>query len=115
MGKNKKKTANANSQTYEDKSINSLILFSIYRVREAGRRCTFERLMEECFKLSPRTFCLAGHTEWPDSRKLDRPLRSLREEKLVSGDPKTCFVLTKEGEKLAEEMAKTFRQGKLRI
>jgi hypothetical protein len=40
-------------------------------------------------------------------------LRALRKEKLIIGDPKTIFMLTKEGEKRASEISKILRQGKL--
>jgi hypothetical protein len=50
---------------------------------------------------------------WPDSRKLDRPLRALRNEKLIIGDPKTYFILTKLGEEKATFISKSLRQGKL--
>jgi len=49
----------------------------------------------------------------PDSRKIDRPLRTLRKRRLIKGDPKTFFTLTKTGQKIAEEIATTFRQRKL--
>jgi hypothetical protein len=50
---------------------------------------------------------------WPDSRKLDRPLRALRKDRLIIGDPKTYFILTKLGEERAAIVSKSLRQGKL--
>jgi hypothetical protein len=93
--------------------INDLILFSIYLIIENQEKCTFERLIKECFTLFPETFSFSKYPRWPDSRKLDRPLRTLRKRKLIKGDPKTSFSLTKNGESIAEEIAKTFRQRKL--
>jgi hypothetical protein len=44
---------------------------------------------------------------------LDRPLRALRTEKLIIGDSKTYFILTKSGEEKAAIVSKKLRQGKL--
>jgi len=90
-----------------------LILFSIYSVTSNREKCDFERLIKECFTLSPETFSFSKYPQWPDSLKLDRQLRNLRKRKLITGDPKTSFSLTKLGKKTALETAKTFRQRKL--
>ncbi len=90
-----------------------VILFSIYSVASDTGKCDFERLVRECFILSPETFSFSKYPEWPDARKLDRSLRTLRQRKLIKGDPKTFFSLTKSGKIAAEEIAKTFRQKKL--
>ena len=100
-------------ELYKNKSINNLILFGLYSVIENKEKCTFERLVKECFTLFPKAFGFSQHPQWPDSRKLDRPLRSLRKERLILGDPKTSFSLTKSGKRIAIEIAKTFRQRKL--
>jgi len=94
-------------------SVNDLILCCIYSVVLNNEKCSFERLVKECFTLFPDTLKFERYPIWPDSRKLDRPLRTLRNEKLVVGDPRTYFALTKAGEKRAEEIAKALRQGKL--
>jgi len=107
----KKKTIG--EELYRKTSINDLILFSIFSVTGNREKCIFERLVKECFTLFPKTFCLSGFPKWPDSRKLDRSLRSLRKRKLIIGNPKTPFSLTKLGKKTAEEIAKIFRQRKL--
>jgi len=93
--------------------VNDLILFSIYSIVSNNEICTFDRLIKECFTLFPTAFGFARYPIWPDSRKLDRPLRTLRKEKLIKGDPKTEFFLTKTGKEKAEIIAKTFKQGKL--
>lgn len=100
---------------YEKVSIAGLILFSISIVSDRGRKCTFEELIGECFTLFPKSFSFAKFPKWPDSRKLDRSLRSLRAKKLITGDPKTFFSLTKIGKKTAEDIAKIFRQRKLKL
>ncbi|MFH1451040.1 MAG: hypothetical protein ABIF89_00300 [bacterium] len=115
MAKKEKKPTKANVLSRMDKPINSLIIFSIFLVSERQEKCTFERLLAECFHWWPNVFSFAAYPEWPDARKLDRPLRFLRDEKIISGGPKSFFVLTKEGQKIGAEIAKTFRQGKLKI
>lgn len=94
-------------------SVSDLILLSIYCVISKREICDFERLIKECFKLFPDTFCFAKYPKWPDSRKLDRSLRLLRNKKLLTGSPQTFFDLTKLGRKSAEEISRIFRQRKL--
>jgi len=121
-------------ELYKDIGINELIVLGIYLITEPpppeegakskkrakssspinnGEKCTLERLIKESFNLFPAAFCFSQYPEWPDSRKLDRPLRTLRKRKLITGNPKTYFYLTKLGKKIAIETAKTFRQRKL--
>ena len=102
-------------QLYKNKSITDLILYSIYSISEKKEKCTFEKLVKECFTLFPRAFGLSQYPKWPDSRKLDRPLRTLRKRKLITGNPKTIFSLTKKGLKLAEEITKSFKQKRLKL
>ncbi len=99
--------------SYQKARITDLILFGINSIIENKEKCTFERLIKECFTLFPETFGFSKHPKWPDARKVDRPLRFLRKRKLITGDPKTYFSLTKLGKKIALETAKTFRQRKL--
>jgi len=100
-------------ELYKNLGINELILLGIYSIVNNGEKCTFERLVKESFNLFPEAFCFSKYPQWPDSRKLGRSLRTLRQRKLIKGDPKTLFSLTKTGQKIAIETAKTFRQRKL--
>ena len=109
------KKVSFDEELYKRKSINNLILFGIYSVVEKKEKCTFEKLIKECFTLFPKVFSFSKHPKWPDSRKLDRPLRTLRKRKLITGNPKTSFSLTKSGKKIAEEIIKTFRQRRLKF
>ena len=93
--------------------VNDLILFCIHSIVLNSEQCSFERLIKECFTLFPETLKFARYPVWPDSRKLDRPLRALRNEKLIIGDPKTYFILTTKGEERAATVSKKLRQGKL--
>lgn len=100
-------------ELYKNKSINNLILFGIYSVIEKKEKCTFDKLVKECFTLFPKTFGFSKYPKWPDARKLDRPLRTLRNKKLITGNPSTAFSLTKLGKKKALEVTKSLQQKKL--
>jgi len=99
-------------ELYKKIAINDLIIFCIYFIIGKGEKCTFERLIKECFFLFPKVFSFTHIPQWPDSRKIDRPLRYLREEKVIN-EIKGVFSLTKIGEKRAQDLVKVFKQGKL--
>jgi len=111
--KSPKKKINYDVGLYEHKSINNLILLGIYFTQMENEKCTFEKVVGKCFSYFPKMFSFSQYRNWPDSRKLDRPLRELREKRLITGDPKTFFSLTRSGEKLAQEIVKGFGQRKL--
>ena len=94
-------------------SVEDVILFCIHSVVANSEQCSFERLVKECFTLFPEMLKFTRYPIWPDSRKLDRPLRALRDGKLIVGDPKTYFILTELGETKAAVVSKLLRQGKL--
>jgi hypothetical protein len=100
-------------ELYKNASINDLIIFGIYSLTENGKKCDFEALVGRCFTFFPKAFSFFQYPKWPDSRKLDRPLRALRDAKMITGSPKNLFSLTARGKKKALEIAKIFRQGKL--
>ena len=107
------KKVSFDEELYKNISINDLIVFGIYSISSQDEKCTVEKLVNECFIFFPKAFNLAQYPKWPDARKLDRPLRTLRNKKLIVGNPKNTFSLTKEGKKIALEIARTFRQKKL--
>ena len=98
---------------YQNTPILDLILFAIYSVISKKEICTFERLIKECFNLFPKSFCFEKNSKWPDSRKLDRSLRTLRKKELITGTPDAFFSLTKKGQNSAVEISKILRQKKL--
>ncbi len=95
------------------RTINDLILYGIFKIEQGGGICDFEKLIEKCFSLFPKEFSFKSLKQWPDARKIDRPLRTLRDKKLISGNPITFFKLTTNGKKEAGQIAKTFSQKKL--
>ncbi len=100
-------------QSLPDKlGVENLIVFCLYSANK-NKETTFEDLTKECFKNFPQVFCLKKYPKWPDTRKLDRPLRDLRKRGLIKGDPASSFSLTPKGERAAEELTKILRQKKL--
>jgi len=89
-------------EIYKNIPANYLIIVGIYLINSRGEKCTFEKLIEECFRLFPKSFSFSRNPRWPDSLKFDRTLRKLREQGLVVGTPNTLFALTKFGQTIAQ-------------
>lgn len=100
-------------QLYISISINKLIILGLYFVLLKRKKCDFKDLVEKCFKLFPKTFQFDNHPEWPDTKKLDRPIRTLRRQGFLMGDSKTKLSLTPRGKRLAISLSKAFTQKKL--
>jgi hypothetical protein len=111
MKRKKNRAISHNEEIYKKIPAAYLIVFGIYSVLQKRERCTFEKLVEECFKLFPSVFSLSRHPEWPDSLKLDRSLRTLREKGLITGNPNTTLSLTKFGERIAKSTAQNLKTG----
>lgn len=102
-------------QVYKKVNINDLILVSLFRLETLGQKPSFERLFKQCFDTFPGKFSLKIYPDLPDSRKLDRTLRSLRAMKMIKGSPRETFSLTATGRKRASQTMSLFRQKKLRF
>ncbi len=89
----------------------NLILFVLYS--NDSKKQTFENLVKKCFGCFPEIFSLKNNPKWPDTRKLDRPLRDLRERKLIKGGSNTFISLTDKGKKIGQETNNLFCQKKL--
>lgn len=89
------------SETYSRLTLEKLILFSILSILRKREECTFERLVKESYTLFPESFRFYRYPTWPDSLKLDRPLRDLRKHRYILGNPKARYTLTKLGERYA--------------
>ena len=109
--KKKKKVLSYSEEIYTKIPATRLIVFGIYSILQRKETCTFEKLIEECFRLFPKVFSFHRHPEWPDSLKFDRTLRKLREQGLVIGNPNTLFSLTKFGEEVAKKTAQNLKTG----
>ena len=86
-----------NENVYKSIDVSDLILFSVYLVTKSKEKCTFERLVAECFNNFPKVFAFKRYPQWPDALKLDRQLRTLREKGLIIGNARSYFSLTKFG------------------
>lgn len=106
---------NCPKQVYKKVSINDLILVSLFRLEASGQKPSFEKLFKQCFDAFPDKFSLEIYPDLPDSRKLDRALRSLRAIKMIKGSPRDFFSLTTMGKKRASQTTNLFRQKKLQL
>lgn len=88
-----------NKLTLED-----LLLISIYSVFIKKKKCSYGTLVLEAFKKFPGDFSLDEYNFYPDSLKMDRPLRELREKGLISGSPITFYTLTNLGKTKAQKL-----------
>lgn len=110
----KRKNTNLNKfdeKVYKNIQKSHLILFGLYSVATKKEECTSERLVKECFTLFPKIFGMSRYPQWPDTLKFDRDLRKLREQGLITGNPKISYSLTKFGEKLAKDTEEFFKKG----
>lgn len=84
-------------------SLIDLILISIDEVIKTKKKCSFGDVVYEVFTKYPKHFCIPDYPNWPDTLKLDRKLRNLRSDRLITGSPGTFYTLTRLGkEKLRE-------------
>lgn len=97
---------------YSKAKIKDLILVALFECKE---EVSFEDLLMKCFSLFPGKFSLDGYDENPDSRRLGRPLRLLREDGFVEGNPEDGFYLTGTGEKRASRSSEVLRQSRLDV
>ncbi|MDD5606452.1 MAG: hypothetical protein PHN37_01135 [Candidatus Pacebacteria bacterium] len=102
-------------EIYQNIDINKLILYGLFSLLNKKEKCIFENILQECFLLFPEAFSFSLILKWPDARKIDRPLRSLRQKGIIKKDSNNCFSLSKQGEKEVQELVKIFKQGQLRF
>jgi hypothetical protein len=96
-------------------SVQNLILIALYNLGQSQKQVSFERILKECFDSFSQKFSISGYKNWPDARKLARPLRTLRKQKLVSGNPSQGFSLTQRGQAVALKILNLLRQKKLKL
>ncbi len=80
-----------------ESSIEDIILVCIDSVIQKSSKCSFGSLVKECFIRYPNNFSLNEAPEYPDSLKLDRPLREMREKGIIVGSPTTFYLITNLG------------------
>jgi len=100
-------------EVYQKVKISDLILVSLYSLQK--EKVGFEELAAQCFNAFPKKFELLSFPRWPDTRKLDRPLRSLRLKKMIIGGAGETTSLTSKGRKRAFDLMSLLRQRKLEI
>ncbi len=110
MGSQKKKNNFSKWVICKKIPLPDLILISIYSLEQRGERCNFENILKECFHLFPKIIAFESIRKWPDARKIDRPLRRLRENGFLIKNSKKLFSLTRKGRKKISELSKGFYQ-----
>ena len=99
-------------EVYQKVSILDLILVAVFSLGKTEN--SFEVILKQCFDFFPRKFSFLK-LDLPDSRKIDRPLRTLRNQKLIRGNPQDEYCLTPKGKKKAMEAMNLLRQKKLKL
>ena len=102
-------------EIYHKIAVADLILIALHQLESSKKKADFEGLLKTCFNLFPEKLGFSKHPRWPDARKISRPLRSLRKQKLISGSAKKIFSINQAGRKRALEAVKLLRQRKLRL
>lgn len=93
-------------------SIEEKLLISISSVLNKRKRCSFGEIVKQSFEMFPETFAVSQFPQWPDSLKLDRQLRKLREKGLITGSPLIYYSLTEFGKNVASHLKK---EGRMRL
>lgn len=90
----------------KEAGLQDIILISIKLISKSGEKASFSRLVKKSFELFPEQISLTDFPQYPDSLKLDRAWRSLRDKNLITGSPDSYFTLTKNGDLTAENLLK---------
>lgn len=83
--------------TIKDLLLEDMILICIDSVIKKNNKCSFGNLVKECFTRYPNKFSLNDFPEYPDSLRLDRPLREMRDKGFITGSPVTFYSITNFG------------------
>ncbi len=101
-------------EVYQNTQVNKLILYGIFSLLEKKEKSIFENILKECFLFFPEVFKFDFNSQWPDARKIDRPLRLLKQQGLIQKN-KECFILTKKREKIVQIFQEQLKQGQLKF
>lgn len=93
----------------KDASLEELILLVIDSIVKSKKKCTFDQIVKRGFDLFPAAFSLTEFPEHPDSLKLDRPLRDIREKGLIKGSPTTFYSMTDFGKAVLDKIKAKYR------
>lgn len=85
-------------------SLEELILLGMQELIEKKKKCSYGDLIHKLFSKYPGIFSIADYPKWPDTLKLDRPLRSLRSDRLITGSPITFYSLTLLGQERIRQL-----------
>ncbi len=90
---------------YAGMSLDKLVTYCVYIVKNEGHVCTVERLVYECFTRFPKKFSLLGHPYWPDSERVTKSWRRCRTDfGWIEGSNILGFRITSAGRQVAKEV-----------
>lgn len=117
MKENKKDKVNFfPEETYQNLSVNDLILYAIYSLEAKNIEKTFPNIVVESFTLFPKKFNLQGYPQYPDSEIADRPLRKMSEtsnpKRYIEGGRGTEYKITDVGWERLNKLKDIFELGK---
>jgi hypothetical protein len=90
-------------------SLDDMILMSLGSILKRKPKCSFGDLVYECFRNYPQHFSLREYPNYPDSLKLDRPLRNLRLKGFIKGSPVTHYSFTSIGGNYINRLNKLYK------
>ncbi|MCD6578009.1 hypothetical protein J7L48_00870 [bacterium] len=89
--------------TYQNLTIDDLILYALFSLEKKGVEGRFENIVAEGFEMFPKKFYLHGYPEYPDARRVFNSVMRMsgglptNQEKLIVGNMKSFFTLTERG------------------
>ena len=103
-----------NESIYISISLTKLTIFAIYEITKNGEECAYERVVKECFTLFPKRFSFQRYSEWPDGSRIKIEILRCRDNGYVTGNEKNGFQITLLGKRVAQEVLKELRGGKVK-
>jgi len=103
-----------NESIYDSISLTKLTIFAIHEISNNGEECAYERVVKECFTLFPKRFSFQRYSEWPDGSRIKIEILRCRDNGYVTGKEKNGFQITLLGKRVAQEVLKELRGGKVK-
>ncbi len=91
---------------YAGMTLDSLVLFAFYALRERRTEFELEELVSACFRLFPKKFALKKFFRWPDSAVVARHWQECRRKKYVVAEGDSRFRLSAKGMRVVRLAAK---------
>jgi hypothetical protein len=96
------------SITYEKVPLDTLVIYTAYRLVKDQYPLTYENIVALAFTLFPKRFSLRGYPQYPDSATINKSwLRCRTDKNWLNGSAKAGFKLTDLGRMAAEKFEET--------